>query len=173
VFTALAGERLLTYLGVASGLLVVAVGAGMVVNLLRHRHAHPHRYDHPHGHGDSHGHAHAHGHDHRRAHGHPGRPSRWGLAGIGLAGGLVPSPSALLVLLTTVGLGRAVFGVLLVLVYGLGMAATLTGAGLLLVAVGERLGRLTHLVAAYAPRVTAGLVVLVGICLTVRAAVAL
>jgi ABC-type nickel/cobalt efflux system permease component RcnA len=168
VFTALAGERLLTYLGVASGLLVVAVGAGMVVNLLRHHkhshHDHPHGYAHPH----SHDHPHSHGHPHS----HPWRPSRWGLAGIGLAGGLVPSPSALLVLLTAVGLGRAAFGVLLVLVYGLGMAATLTGAGLLLVAVGDRLGRLTHL-AAYAPRVTAGLVVVVGIGLTVRAAIAL
>jgi hypothetical protein len=79
----------------------------------------------------------------------------------------------LLVLLTAVGLGRAVFGVLLVLVYGLGMAATLTGAGLLLVVVGDRLGRLTHLVAAHAPKVTAGLVVVVGIGLTIRAAVAL
>jgi nickel/cobalt transporter (NicO) family protein len=63
--------------------------------------------------------------------------------------------------------------VLLVVVYGVGMAATLTGVGLLLLAVGDRLGRFTHLVAAYAPKVTAGLVVLVGIGLTIRAAMAL
>jgi nickel/cobalt transporter (NicO) family protein len=48
VFTALAGERLLTYLGMVSGLLVVAVVAGMVLNLLRHRHDHPHPHDHHH-----------------------------------------------------------------------------------------------------------------------------
>lgn len=39
-----------------------------------------------------------------------------------LAGGLVPSPSALVVLLAAIALGRTIFGVALVLVYGLGMA---------------------------------------------------
>jgi len=52
---------------------------------------------------------------------------------MGFAGGLVPSPSALVVLLGAIALGRAWFGVLLVLAYGAGMAMTLTGAGLLLV----------------------------------------
>jgi ABC-type nickel/cobalt efflux system permease component RcnA len=157
-FTALAGDRLLTWLQVVSGGLVTAVGLGMVAGLLRHRRAH--RYDHP----DEH--SHPHGHE------HPARPGRWGLAGIGLAGGLVPSPSALLVLLTAAGLGRTWFGVILVFVYGLGMATTLTAAGLLLVAVGTRLGRLTHLVGRYAPRVTAALVVLVGLGLTLRGVLA-
>ncbi len=55
-----------------------------------------------------------------------------GLLGMGFVGGLLPSPSAVVVLLGAIALGRAWFGVLLVLVYGLGMAATLTGAGLLL-----------------------------------------
>jgi ABC-type nickel/cobalt efflux system permease component RcnA len=48
---------------------------------------------------------------------------------MGIAGGLVPSPSALIVLLGAVGLGRTAFGVLLVLAYGAGMAAMLTAAG--------------------------------------------
>jgi ABC-type nickel/cobalt efflux system permease component RcnA len=52
---------------------------------------------------------------------------------MGFAGGLVPSPSALVVLLGAIALGRAWFGVLLVVAYGAGMAVTLTGAGLLLV----------------------------------------
>jgi hypothetical protein len=60
----------------------------------------------------------------------------------------------------------------LVLAYGMGMAA-LTGASLLLVAVGDRRGRLTHLAGAYAPRVIAGLLVVVAIGLTIRAAIAL
>ena len=70
-----------------------------------------------------------------RTHTHalPDGPLTWrSLAAMGLAGGLVPSPSALLVLLAATSLGRAWFGVLLVLAYGLGMAATLTAAGLLL-----------------------------------------
>ena len=57
---------------------------------------------------------------------------------MGVAGGLVPSPSALVVLLGAIALGRTWFGVLLVVAYGLGMAATLTAAGLLLVKLSRR-----------------------------------
>jgi nickel/cobalt transporter (NicO) family protein len=92
-----------------------------------HGHGHGGRPEHP-GHGP-------HGHDHgARGHGHAGaRPPGWrGLVSMGFAGGLVPSPSALVVLLGAIALGRAWFGVLLVVAYGAGMAATLTGAGLLL-----------------------------------------
>jgi ABC-type nickel/cobalt efflux system permease component RcnA len=101
------------------------------------------------------------------------RPGRLGLAGIGLAGGLVPSPSALVVLLGAIGLGRPGFGVLLVLGYGLGMASALTGAGLLLLLVQRRFvaGRFVAArVPAVAPFLTAGLVVIVGIGLAARAA---
>jgi ABC-type nickel/cobalt efflux system permease component RcnA len=52
---------------------------------------------------------------------------------MGMAGGLVPTPSALVVLLGATALGRAWFGVVLVAAYGIGMALTLLGAGLLLV----------------------------------------
>lgn len=52
---------------------------------------------------------------------------------MGFAGGLMPSPSALVVLLGAIALARAWFGVLLVVAYGAGMAATLTGAGMVLV----------------------------------------
>src|SRR6185312_13755885 len=87
-------------------------------------------------------HGHDHGHGHSPGHGDPRRrTSRLGLAGIGLAGGLVPSPSALVVLLAAIGLGRTGYGVLLVVAYGIGMATTLTGAGLLLLAVQRRLAR--------------------------------
>lgn len=163
--TAFAGNRLLGYLGMASGLLIVAVGTGMLVAAVRH--PHPHR--HPHGH--------HHDHDH-------GRPTRWlGLAGIGVAGGLVPSPSALVVLLASVGTGRAAVGVLLVLAYGLGMASTLTAAGLLLLAIqrrisiaGPRPARLLTRLAAAAPAAlpltTSAVVVLVGAGMAVRAAAA-
>ena len=99
------------------------------------------------------------------------------LVGLGVAGGLVPSPSALLVLLAAVALGRGAFGVLLVLAYGVGMAATLTTAGLLFVRLRDRLvssrigarasqlGMLTALL----PFVTASLVLVVGLVLTLRA----
>ena len=50
---------------------------------------------------------------------------------MGLVGGLVPSPSALLLLLAAVALGRAWLGVFLVLAFGVGMALSLAAVGLL------------------------------------------
>ncbi|MFI2116631.1 nickel/cobalt transporter [Streptomyces rubiginosohelvolus] len=109
------------------------------------------------------------------------RTSRTGLIGMGIAGGLVPSPSALVVLLGAVALGRTAFGVLLVIGYGLGMAATLTLAGLLLVRLRERIeshdrartlrhNPLLRKLARTGPVITSLLVVAVGLGLTLRAA---
>ncbi len=139
--TSLAGDTVLGWLGVASGVLIAGLGAALLVNAVRHRtpsHGHSHHGHDHHGH-DHHGHDH-HGHDH---HGHDLTPhvSRRGLVGMGVAGGLVPSPSALIVLLSAVALGRTAFGVILVIGYGIGMAATLMVAGLLLVGVRDRLQR--------------------------------
>lgn len=105
------------------------------------------------------------------------RVSRRGLVGMGIAGGLVPSPSALIVLLSAIALGRTAFGVLLVIGYGLGMAATLTAAGLVLVRVRDRVqrrqagGRVSRLATRWmriAPFATATLVVLVGLGVATR-----
>jgi ABC-type nickel/cobalt efflux system permease component RcnA len=90
---------------------------------------------------------------------------------LGLAGGLVPSPSAVVVLLGGIALGRAWFGVALVLAYGLGMAATLTGVGLLLAHLRTRMDRRLHLPAGsllarlgrLLPAVTASVIVVVGL----------
>jgi ABC-type nickel/cobalt efflux system permease component RcnA len=93
---------------------------------------------------------------------------------MGVAGGMVPSPSALVVLLGAVALGRTWFGVLLVLTYGLGMAATLTAAGLVLVKLSKRwAGGVTARVVgarltAATPVMTASVVVLVGLGLAAR-----
>ena len=99
----------------------------------------------------------------------------------------MPSPSALVVLLAAIGLGRTTFGVLLVVAYGVGMAATLTGAGLLLLVLQRRLARsadgrgrttLTRRLSGLAarlnsatPAATAALVLVVGAGLAARAAV--
>ncbi|MFJ9110132.1 nickel/cobalt transporter [Streptomyces sp. NPDC102283] len=109
------------------------------------------------------------------------RTSRSGLIGMGIAGGLVPSPSALVVLLGAVALGRTAFGVLLVIGYGLGMATTLTLVGLLLVRLRERIEShdrartlrhhpLLRKLARTGPVITSLLVVAVGLGLTLRAA---
>lgn len=56
--------------------------------------------------------------------------------------GLVPSPSAVVVLVGAAALGRAWFGLLLVLAYGAGLALTLAAAGFAAVRLGERATRL-------------------------------
>jgi ABC-type nickel/cobalt efflux system permease component RcnA len=128
-----------------------------------------------HGHGHNHGHGHGHGHGHERGFG------RGGLIGLGVAGGLVPSPSALLVLLAAIALGRTLLGIVLVLGYGLGMALALTFAGLLLVRLQDRIttvlsrgrtARLAHrftTALTYLPVLTAVLVIIVGAGLVLRA----
>ena len=127
-----------------------------------HPHNHPHDHDHPHEHDHPHDHPHDHtggtrgrfGRRHRvspaarrpgpeqvhshggLSHSHPTFDPALGwksLVGVGFAGGLVPSPSALLVLLGAITLGRTWFGLVLVTAYGVGMAIMLTVAGLLLV----------------------------------------
>jgi nickel/cobalt exporter len=154
----LAPVTLYAWLGIGSGILLMAVGASLFVRALRgrslvqsHAHPHPHSHDdvHDHSHDDVHGHSHddVHGHSHDDVHGHSHEPQgvppirRTALVVMGFAGGLVPSPSAVVVLLGAVSLGRTWFGVLLVLGYGLGMALTLVGLGVVLARWGGRLQR--------------------------------
>lgn len=166
------GERLLGRLGAVSGAVIAVLGAGLVLTAVRtlraggthtHGHAdgdadghgHTHGHGHAEGHGHTHGHRHTHGHAHSHGHGGDGhahgaaaRASRRkglpALLGVGLAGGLVPSPSALVVLLGAIALSRTFFGVLLVIGYGVGMALTLTSAGLLLSGGGNRVAALAE-----------------------------
>ncbi|MFE9692692.1 hypothetical protein [Micromonospora sp. NPDC005806] len=196
--TRLAGEDLLGWLGVVSGLLIAAVGAGLLrsalarttaspvesrralatVGALDPDSAGPNGGQTGHGHAHHHGsHGHEHGHQHGRGH-HRHGSGRAGLWGLGIAGGIVPSPSALVVLLGAVALGRTWFGVLLVVAYGAGMAATLTLAGLLLVHLHRRfVGRLAYRMGGWSarlaratPHLTATLVLVVGLLLALRAA---
>ena len=171
--SSLAGEDVTRDLGIVSGALVAAVGVGLLRSALR-RPADPHGHAHAHPHDHTHPHNHAHPHDHA----HPRRTGRMSLVGMGVAGGLVPSPSALVVLLGAIALGRTWFGVLLVLTYGVGMAGTLTAAGLLLVRASARWGgRLSvaagRRIASATPVVTAGLVTVVGVGLAARSLVAI
>ena len=98
---------------------------------------------------------------------------------MGFAGGLVPSPSALVVLLGAMALGRAWFGVVLVIAYGLGMAGTLTAAGVLLLrargVLDRRRGRVRGLarVTSALPLATSSVIVVVGLALAARGAVAI
>jgi ABC-type nickel/cobalt efflux system permease component RcnA len=125
-------ERVIEWLTVASGALVVLLGAGLVFRALgavrRAGEGHGTNLgEHPHGTrlGE-----HPHGHDHR--HTHPHERASAGLrprnvVALGLVGGMVPSASALIVLLVAITTGRLVFGLALILAFGAGMALVLGG----------------------------------------------
>ncbi|WP_329009974.1 nickel transporter [Streptomyces sp. NBC_01601] len=118
-----------------------------------HPHSHSHDDDHTHAHGQPHDHGHAHDHPHAHphplvhthgghTHSHPTAPTLRGTILLGFAGGLVPSPSAVVVLVGAAALGQAWFGLLLVVAYGAGLALTLTAAGFAVVRLGSVAGRL-------------------------------
>jgi nickel/cobalt transporter (NicO) family protein len=120
----LAPERLYPWLSLLSGLLVLGVGASLVVGRLRGRRAGA-GHDHGHHRDDEHGHDHEHGHHRHRSGG-----SSWSAVLLGISGGVVPCPSALVVLLAAVSLHRVGFGLALIVAFSAGLALTLTGVGL-------------------------------------------
>ena len=101
------------------------------------------------------------------------------LLAMGFAGGLSPSPSAVVVLLGAAALGRAWYGVLLVLAYGIGLAATLTGIGFALARWGDRLrtrhhsGRWGRTLLRRMPAATATTILAVGLGMAALATVSL
>jgi ABC-type nickel/cobalt efflux system permease component RcnA len=119
----------------------------------------------------AHGRAHAHGHDHD--HTHEPRSGRFGLATLAVSGGILPSPSALIALLAAVAIGRLVFGLALVLAFGVGLAAVLMGVGLGTIRVRDLMGRrLPGGIATWAPVLSAAGICLLGIALVARTATA-
>ncbi|GAA2302684.1 hypothetical protein GCM10010234_52080 [Streptomyces hawaiiensis] len=108
-----------------------------------HHHDHDHDHDHPHDHAHPHSHPHTVEHTHGGfTHSHPVAPTLRGTILMGFAGGLVPSPSAVVVLVGAAALGQAWFGLLLVVAYGVGLALTLTAAGYAVVKAGSGMTRL-------------------------------
>ena len=174
---------------VVAAISILAIGAWMLRGEWRRR-----RTAHGHGHDDLHGHSDDHAHDHGDpaafdpavdvhahggiAHSHApivGSTITWrSLFVLGLAGGLIPSTSALLILLGAIAAGRPGFGFILVAVFGLGMAAVMGGIGLALVLARERLDRVPvgsglQRVRAAVPLAAAVLVFGFGIYLTIGA----
>jgi ABC-type nickel/cobalt efflux system permease component RcnA len=176
-------EQLYPWLNLASGVLVVMVGVAVLrarVRNARHRpgaHSHSHHRDHDHDHHHGHGHSHDHDHDHDHDHSHdiPDRLTWRGLIAMGASAGLIPCPSALVVLLAAIAQHRVALGLLLILAFSLGLAATLSVLGLIVVHAGRVAGRATARVAALGPVVTAlpavsALVIVgAGVLLTARA----
>jgi nickel/cobalt exporter len=97
-----------------------------------------------------------------------------GLFVLGLAGGLIPSTSALLILLGSIAAGRPAFGLVLVVAFGLGMAAVMTGVGLAMILARTRLDRMPSAsslgrLATVAPLIASIAVLSLGLVLTWQA----
>jgi ABC-type nickel/cobalt efflux system permease component RcnA len=132
-------EVVYPWLSLLSGLAVAAVG----IHLCRQRFGrasamvnsgvpgHDHGYGH--GHGHAHGHGHGHGHSHGQGADTVSPTSVKGILALASAGGLLPSPAALLVLLGAISVGRMGVGLALVAAFTVGLASALGGVGLFLV----------------------------------------
>ncbi|HEX7298386.1 MAG TPA: sulfite exporter TauE/SafE family protein [Solirubrobacteraceae bacterium] len=149
-------EQLYPWLNLVSGLLVLVVGAAVVRSRVRHARAH------------AHGHHHHHDHDHGPA---DLRPRA--LLAMGASAGLIPCPSALVVLLGALAQHQIGLGLLLIVVFSAGLAATLTGLGLAVVAAGRVSTRLSGArgarVLAVLPALSSLAIVAVGVALTAQA----
>lgn len=131
-------ERVIVWLAVASGVVVIILGGSLVLNQLRRTPgAHSHGHDH-----DEHGHSHEGSHSHEAPTSRP--MTRRSAIALGLAGGLVPSASALIVFLLALTLGRLGFGVVLIVSFGVGMALVLGGVGFVVVMARRAQLRATH-----------------------------
>jgi ABC-type nickel/cobalt efflux system permease component RcnA len=127
----IAEETLSFWMGIASGVLIAAIGLALF--LKRHRAWVLAR------HGHVHDHARGHSHDHDHDHGHVVRsrdgpaPSYWSILGLGISGGIVPCPTALIVLLLAIRFGRLGYGLALILAFSFGLALVLILIGVLVV----------------------------------------
>jgi nickel/cobalt transporter (NicO) family protein len=144
-------EKITPVLGAISGMSIIAVGASLFYKRLKklrgahghphhhhnhphtHDHSHPHVHDHEHHHHD-HGHTHDHHHDHG-PHGHSHVPegdiTMGSLIALGASGGLVPCPSALVLLLASISFGHVGAGLILLVAFSIGLAGVLMAIGMM------------------------------------------
>jgi ABC-type nickel/cobalt efflux system permease component RcnA len=134
-------EHLYPYLNLLSGLLVVGVGVSVLRRHLRQRNHHHHHHHH--------------------------HPTTKGLLAMGAAAGLIPCPSALVVLLGAISQNQVALGMVLIVAFSAGLAATLSALGLAVV-LARRLPLPGRVLTAL-PAVSAVAIVLVGCVLTVNA----
>jgi ABC-type nickel/cobalt efflux system permease component RcnA len=161
-------EDVYPWLNLVAGLLIVGVGLGVLRSRIRwgrqQRGLHPDtRLE---GHGDEHGH-----HHHE-----PAGRSGSGLVAMGLSAGLIPCPSALVVLLGALTQHQVGLGLILIVAFSIGLAMTLTVLGLLVVYARQASGRLpgagrlaSTRVGAFLPALSTVLILGLGVLLTARA----
>ena len=93
------------------------------------------------------------------------------LLAVGVSGGLLPCPSALVVLLAAISLHRIAFGLLLIVAFSAGLALAITGIGLFAVLAKRAFAHVSFdgRVIAFLPAVSSLVIVVVGLAMTVHA----
>jgi ABC-type nickel/cobalt efflux system permease component RcnA len=138
-------EQLYPWLNLVSALLVVCVGVSVLRARLRRRHAHHHHH-------------------------HHGERSLRDLLAVGISGGLLPCPTALVVLLAAISLHRVGYGLVLILAFSVGLAGAMTGVGLAAVSARRFLRRKSfdgRIVRAL-PAASAAVILVLGLAMTAR-----
>jgi ABC-type nickel/cobalt efflux system permease component RcnA len=181
-------ERLYPWVALGSGLTIAALGLSLFVRRFNGRAS---EHDHHHGGGHHHhgavahthgpaAHDHAHDHDHphdadgRHSHRHPepGGVSLRQLWALGITGGIVPCPAALVVLLSALSLRRVGFGLLLIVAFSVGLALVLIAIGLLMVYARRLVARFDEsgpLVTRWLPLTSSAVMTLLGVSIAVQA----
>jgi ABC-type nickel/cobalt efflux system permease component RcnA len=167
-------EQLYPWLNLVSALMVVGVGLAIFRWRIRvWRRGEPLGHDHHHGHSHDHGHHHHdHGdHDHAHHHDEPEQGRRAGLLGIGVSAGIIPCPTALVVLLAAISLHRVGYGLVLILAFSVGLAAAVTSIGLVAVLARGTFSRVSFegSLVRLLPAISAVVVLGLGLAMTVRA----
>ena len=168
-------ERLYPWLAVISGLMIA--GIGLVLFWRRYSgagHAHSHGHDHAHLPGEFRDHAHDHDHGTHHHHVHPttSRVSLRDLIALGVSGGIVPCPAALVVLLSAFSMRRTGFGLFLIVAFSVGLAAVLIAIGLLIVYARHLTARFKGdgvLITRWLPLTSAAVVTLLGLAIAFQA----
>jgi ABC-type nickel/cobalt efflux system permease component RcnA len=137
-------DQLYPWLNLVSALLVVGVGVSVLRTRFRRRHAHPHH--------------------------HHGERSLRDLLAVGISGGLLPCPTALVVLLAAISLHRVGYGLVLILAFSLGLAAAMTAVGFAAVSARRFLRRKSfeRRIVGALPAASAALILALGLAMTAR-----
>ncbi len=136
-------EKLYPILSLISGLLVLAIGLTMFAKRIRNIKGHHSHHSHSHAH-DHHHHHHGIGHSHTHAplHDESGSITAKSLVALGISGGIIPCPSALIVMLAAISLNRIAYGLVLIVAFSFGLAIVLTAVGIAFVYGGKLIDRI-------------------------------
>jgi len=168
-------ERLYPWLSLGSGLTIAVLGAALFLRRYAGAEAtHGHHHgDHPHHHPHGHSHDHPHDHGHPHDHDHPHEPvSLRALVALGVSGGIIPCPAALVVLLSALSMHRVGFGLVLIVAFSVGLAAVLVAIGILMVYAGRLMSRVREdgpWIRRWLPLTSSAVMTLLGIGIAVQA----